>query len=159
VLRRRDIDAELDIVGPEARPGDAARLRGLARALGIGPRVHLRGEAAGIDEALEGIDIVLVTSRGESAGLVAMEALARAVPIVASNVGGVPDVVADGRTGLLVPTDDPGAAADAVIALLRDPARTREMAARGRADMEERFARPATLAALRRELDSIVAAS
>jgi len=88
-----------------------------------------------------------------------MEALARAVPIVASNVGGVPDVVADGRTGLLVPTDDPGAAADAVIALLRDPARTREMAARGRADMEERFARPATLAALRRELDSIVAAS
>jgi glycosyltransferase involved in cell wall biosynthesis len=158
-LRRRDVDAELDVVGPEARPGDAGRLRELAGALGIGARVHVRGEAADIDEALVGIDIVVVTSRGESAGLVAMEALARAVPVVASNVGGVPDVVADGRTGLLVPAGDAGAVADAVVALLRDPDRTREMAARGRADMEDRFARDATLAALRGELDLILARS
>jgi hypothetical protein len=59
----------------------------------------------------------------------------------------------------LVPAGDAGAVADAVVALLRDPDRTREMAARGRADMEDRFARDATLAALRGELDLVLATS
>jgi glycosyltransferase involved in cell wall biosynthesis len=158
-LRRDGVDAELDLVGPEARPGDAARLRALAGDAGVGAHVHLRGETAGIEEALHGVDVVLVTSRGESAGLVAMEALARMVPVVASDVGGLREVIADRRTGRLVPVGDANAIADTLVELRRDPTATRAMAVRGRTDMQQRFARRASLEALSRELDRVLDAS
>jgi alpha-maltose-1-phosphate synthase len=68
----------------------------------------------------------------EPLGIVNLEAMACATAVVASRTGGIPEVVADGETGLLVPPDDPGALADALNALLRDPERARAMGQAGR---------------------------
>jgi glycosyltransferase involved in cell wall biosynthesis len=149
-LRSRGIDAELDLVGREQDPAMAAGLR--ARAAQLGVRVTLRGETDGIDPALEGVDVLLLTSRGEGTPLVLMEALARLTPVVASHVGGVPEIVRDGETGLLVPAGDPHALADAVAALHARPDAARAMASRGRRHIERRFAMEASLARLEGEL-------
>ena len=101
----------------------AADLRREADARGLNGSVRLRGETDGIDAALDGADILLLTSRGEGTPLVLMEALARLTPVVASAVGGVPEIVTDGETGLLVPPADAGALAAAVARMAADPAR------------------------------------
>jgi D-inositol-3-phosphate glycosyltransferase len=72
-------------------------------------------------------DVVLVPSRSESFGLVALEAQASGTPVVASAVGGLRHVVDDGRTGFLVEGHDPGDHADRILDVLRDPARQRAM--------------------------------
>jgi glycosyltransferase involved in cell wall biosynthesis len=108
----------------------------------------VQGESDGIDAALAPADVLLLTSRGEGTPLVLMEALARLKPVVASAVGGVPDIVRDGETGLLVPPGDAIALANAVARLAADPPAARAMAARGRCHVEERFATEPCLARL-----------
>ena len=68
----------------------------------------------------------------EPLGIVNLEAMACSTAVVASRVGGIPEVVQDGVTGILVPPEDPGALADALNALLRDPGRAGAMGAAGR---------------------------
>ncbi len=71
-------------------------------------------------------------SRRACSSLAAAEAMASGKPVVASGVGGIPELVVDGATGLVVPPDDPGALAAAVLELVADPARMRELGAAGR---------------------------
>jgi glycosyltransferase involved in cell wall biosynthesis len=68
-----------------------------------------------------------------------LEAMALARPVVATNVGGTPDLVVDGETGHLVPTGDAAGVARALVALAADPARADEMGAAGRRRQRERF--------------------
>ena len=68
----------------------------------------------------------------EPLGIVNLEAMACGTAVVGTRVGGIPEVVADGETGLLVPPDDPAALAAALNALIRDPARAAAMGAAGR---------------------------
>ena len=75
-------------------------------------------------------DVVLVPSRSESFGLVALEAQACGTPVVAAAVGGLPYVVEDGRTGFLVEGHDPGDHADRLLQILRDPGSSRRSATR-----------------------------
>jgi len=75
----------------------------------------------------------------EPLGIVNLEAMACATAVVGSRVGGIPEVVADGQTGLLVPPADPGALADALNALVADPSLAAEMGRRGRARAEAEF--------------------
>jgi glycosyltransferase involved in cell wall biosynthesis len=89
---------------------------------------------------LAGADLYLLPSQSESFGLSALEALASGVPVVASRVGGLPEVVRDGETGWLFPIGDVDAMADAAIALLRDPERWRVVSAAAAADARARFA-------------------
>jgi glycosyltransferase involved in cell wall biosynthesis len=156
-LRARGIDAELDLVGRVQDPAMAAALLADARARGLDGRVRVRGESDGIDAALAGADVLLLTSRGEGTPLVLMEALARHVPVVASAVGGVPDIVRDGDTGLLVPPGDANALAHAVARLAADPPAARAMAARGRAHVQARFATEPCLARLGAVVDEALA--
>jgi N-acetyl-alpha-D-glucosaminyl L-malate synthase BshA len=80
-----------------------------------------------VAELLVQTDILLVTSRMESFCLVALEAMACGVPVVASRVGGLPEVVLDGKTGLLFDLDQPDQAAQSVLDLLSDPKRYKKM--------------------------------
>src|SRR5581483_1457796 len=75
----------------------------------------------------------------EPFGLINLEAMACELPVVASAVGGIPEIVVDGVTGWLVPPGDPGALAERVNALLLDPARAREMGKAGRRRVLEEF--------------------
>lgn len=121
--------------GPE-RPAVEA----LVAQHGLGDRVELLGKQPDLGPLLRDCALFLLPSRDESFGLAALEALASGVPVIASAVGGLPEVVRQGETGWLVPADDPGAMADRALALLRDPARRETMARAARADAEARFA-------------------
>jgi glycosyltransferase involved in cell wall biosynthesis len=100
-----------------------ASLEALTAGLGLRDRTHFRGfvPPQDVPAVLAGADVFVLPSRYEELGSVLLEAMAAGVPIVASSTGGVPDVVRDGVTGLLVPPGDPGALASAVRAVLDDP--------------------------------------
>jgi glycosyltransferase involved in cell wall biosynthesis len=98
-------------------------LKRRADELGIGARVHFLGRRSDIDSILGALDVAAMTSDYEGTPLVAFESFANSTPLVATDVGGLPDIIENGRTGLLVPPRRPDALADAVIALLRDPDR------------------------------------
>jgi len=99
-----------------------AELRSLASSLDPGRRIALVGPVAGALPLLARFDVAVVPSRSEGLPTSLLEALALGVPVVASAVGGIPDVVTDGETGVLVPPDDPAALADAIVSLLEGPA-------------------------------------
>jgi glycosyltransferase involved in cell wall biosynthesis len=113
------------------------RLEALAASLGVAHRVSFTGWVAP-DASVDLVDeasVVVVPSRAEGLGLVAVQAAQRARPVVATLVDGLPDVVRHGQTGLLVPPDDPIALAGALQLLAENPALARRMgtAARRRA--------------------------
>lgn len=132
-------DARLEIAGdgPE-RTG----LESLAARVAPG-RVHFLGRLGREDVlgVIRSAAVVAVPSRWyENQGLVALEAFACGVPVVASRIGGLPDVIEDGCTGLLVEADDEGSLASALVALLADPARAMGMGGAARAVARTRFA-------------------
>ena len=92
-----------------------------------------------MDELLACADLFLLPSENESFGLAALEAMACGVPVVASNTGGLPEVVTHGDSGYLFAPGDVGAMADAGIELLSDPARWRAVSAAARRVAVERF--------------------
>jgi glycosyltransferase involved in cell wall biosynthesis len=94
--------------------------------------VHLTGARADVARQLRGFDVFALPSLTEGLPLVVLEAMATALPVVASNVGGLPGVVAHGTTGLLVPPGDADALRSALVTLAADPARARELGACGR---------------------------
>ena len=106
----------------------------LATALGVADRVMFFAPQPQerLADFYAAADVVLVPSRSESFGLVALEAGRCGTPVVAAAVGGLPHVVADGATGLLVEGHDPGEHADAALRMLRSPGCSRR-SARGRA--------------------------
>jgi glycosyltransferase involved in cell wall biosynthesis len=114
-------------------------LRRSAIDLGLAGCVRFDGYRADVAACNAGADIVLVPSRVEPFGNVAVEALAAGRPLVASSVGGLREIVEDGRTGVLVPPDDDEALASAIAQLLADPPRAASMAAEGSAQVRSRF--------------------
>ena len=119
----------------------AAPLREQAEALGIAERVRFAGHLphAGVAELMRQSEIFVMPSREESFGVAAAEASACGLPVVSTAVGGVPEVVLDGETGLLVAPDDPNALAAALTLLARDPDLRRRLGAAGRAYVARRY--------------------
>ena len=95
--------------------------------------VTFLGRVAQPGPVFERAEIVVVSSFGEGFGMVALEAMERGRAVIASAVGGLPEIVEDGTTGLLVPAGDPQALAAAIVRLAENPARTEAMGAAGRA--------------------------
>ncbi len=118
---------------------DRARVEWLVERHGLTGRVHCVGKQPNIAEFLSIADLLLLPSEMEAFGLVALEAMACEVPVIASRTGGVPEVVEDGVTGLLLPCGDIEAMAQAAIALLQDDERRREMGRRARERALARF--------------------
>jgi N-acetyl-alpha-D-glucosaminyl L-malate synthase BshA len=133
---RRARPAVLVLVGdgPE-RPS----VEQLAEALGVREAVAFAGERRSLGDLFAHADLFLLPSDQESFGLAALESLASGVPVVASDVGGVAEVVTQGETGWLVPVRDPVAMARAAMSLLADPARRRAMGRAARASALARF--------------------
>jgi len=113
--------------GPER-----ARLEALAAELGVSERVDFLGFRADARAVIAELDVLAVTSLSDGAPLVVLEAMEAGVPVVAGAVGGLPDQIAHGIDGLLVPPGAPNALAEALEALLRDPDRRRALGAAGR---------------------------
>ncbi len=135
---RKAIPSVLVMVGDGP---DRVEAQDEARLLGIDDDVSFLGKLESVAPLLAGADIYLLPSQSESFGLSALEALASGVPVIASRVGGLPEVVRDGETGSLFPVGDVDAMADAAIALLTDRARWRTVSAAAAADARARFAK------------------
>jgi len=131
LLRKRGLDRDLVIAG--AGP-EEDRLRRLAARLGLADRVRLLGtvERADLGALYRGCAVFALASAREGFGIVVLEAMSCARPVVATRAGGIPETVLDGETGLLARVGDPGDVADKLAALLADPARAAEMGRRGR---------------------------
>jgi glycosyltransferase involved in cell wall biosynthesis len=129
-------DAHLLIVGDGP---EKARLHKLARTQGIAERVIFAGTRSDIARLIRASSLVLLPSQHEALPTALIEAAACGRPVVATQVDGVPEVVLDGETGLLVPVDDIAAFSEAVLLLLGDDGLRRQMGVRARQLAEERF--------------------
>jgi len=151
ILARAGGDVQFLVVGDELLGGDGSYRRGLeamAESLGLAGRIVFAGNRSDIQRVLQVMDVVAVPSTSESACYVAMEALLLERPVVASDVGGLPDTVVDGLGGLLVPPGDAVALAEAVGKLLRDPVLGHGLAGAGRLHVLEHFDLRTTTAAI-----------
>ncbi len=114
-------------------------IEGRARALGLEPHVRLLGTRRDVDRLLAAADVMLLTSISEGIPLTLLEAMAAGLPVVATRVGGVGEVVEHGRTGLLVQAGDDMTLAQAVLTLADSPVLRNEMGQHGRQRMEQFF--------------------
>jgi len=120
--------------GPER-----SRVEALALEAGIAEHVEILGELDDVRGLLSVADAFLLPSAQESFGLAALEAMACGVPVVASRVGGLPEVITDGLTGYLRDPDDHEGMAAAVLDLLDDPSLRQRVAHLARASVVDRF--------------------
>ena len=118
VVLRAVPDAYLLIVGEGSRR-DA--LEAQARELRIAHRVVFTGRRDDVPAVTAALDVAVLPSYREAQGLTILEAMALSRPVVASNVGGIPEMIEDGVTGLLVPPHDADALAAAIVRLLTGP--------------------------------------
>ncbi len=109
------------------------------REAGLSQRVVFLGKQDSFEEVLAAADVFVLPSASESFGLAALEAMACGVPVVASNVGGLPEVVEHGVTGFLAPVGDTDAMASHVLTLLKEKAVWKECSVRARGVVEARY--------------------
>lgn len=130
---------------PEARflvVGDGSlrrTLERLAENLGLSQKLKFMGERQDIREILKVLDLLCLCSLNEGFGRILVEAQAAGKPVVATRVGGIPEVVGDGETGLLVPPSDAPGLAEAIIRILRNPEMAMEMGEAGRRRVSLKF--------------------
>ena len=123
-------------------------LERLARRLEIAEAVRFLGMRNDVSDCLTGMDIYVQPSLNEGMGRALIEAMAAGRPVVASRVGGIPAVVQDRKTGLLIPPNDPAALARAIDELLRKSDWARELGVAAQAGIGERFSQDAMVRAI-----------
>ena len=138
-VRARGVDADLLLVG------DGPLLQGLkelAARTGIAAHTHFLGYRDDVGRLYAASDVVALTSANEGTPVSLIEALAASRPVVSTDVGGVSDVVVEGRSGFLVGAEDVEAFADRLVRLAGDPGLRRVMGETGRADVLDRYSVP-----------------
>lgn len=147
-LREAGLDVHWVIAGwyPPSHP-----LTDRIEALGLSGRVHLVGHHDDVNAVYNALDAFALTSHNEGCSNVLQEAMAVGLPVIATRVGGNPELVRDGNTGLLVARDDDAALAAAVRDLRADAARRERLAAAGRAFAQRHF----TLAEMMRRYGAV----
>jgi len=116
-----------------------ASLESRARSLGLDQDIHFVGVSNDVAALYHELDLFVLSSNAEGTSMSILEAMASGVCVVATSVGGTPDLLADGASGMLVPPGDPAALGAALTELLRDAARRRHFADAGRARVEEHY--------------------
>ena len=142
-----------------AGDGDRAPVEEEARRLGVADRVEIRSwiEPAEVARLLDTASIFALPSQNEGLPVALLEAMAHGLPCVVTPVGGIPDLVTDGRDGLMVQPDDPEGLADAIAGLLRDAGRRAAIAPAGPAEVERRCALPVVAAQFEAALTGVLA--
>ena len=134
--RRRVPTLQLDLAG--RGPLEPA-LRALVKELGVDDAVRFLGYVAPVQRAIEETAAVVVPSMGEGFGMVALEAMERARPVIAAEIGGLGELVEDGVTGYLVPAGEADPLADAIVRFASDLPKAAGMGAAGRHRALEQF--------------------
>lgn len=152
IVRERLPDARLLVVGDaqDGREGYKRELLRAREALGLGESVIFTGNRDDVPAVMQACDLFAMASLWEGFGLVFLEAMAAARPVVATAVSAVPEVVRDGVTGLLVPPRDPKALAESMLALLGDRQRAGQMGVAGLRRLQEQFTEDAMVDSVER---------
>jgi glycosyltransferase involved in cell wall biosynthesis len=153
IVRRTRSDCRLILVGQGPL---APTLRELTSSLDLQDAVDFLDPRDDIREVLAAADVVAAPSLSEGFGLSVVEAMAMARPVVATRVGGLLEIVDDGRSGFLVPPADPSALAAALLRVLNDAVLRRELGERARAVAELRFDIRGTARATERIYDTVL---
>lgn len=153
VLRRQP-DARFLLVGegPERE-----RLTARIRSAGLERSVRLTGSVPDVSRTLKEAAIGVLTSSSEGCSNALLEYMRSALPVVATEAGGNPELVADGENGYLIAVGDSGALAQRILQLLDEPERAASMGARGRAIWKERFSLSAMMRSYERYYETLVA--
>ena len=138
-LRRKHAGLRALIVGNPDASGEDKRLLDLMRELSLEDTLMFTGLRRDVPDVLAAMDVAVLSSDHEGSPLSVMEYMEAARPVVATNVGGIPDLVVDGVTGILVPPRDPTALAAAISGLLDDPDLRRRLGEAGRARRRSEF--------------------
>ncbi|HMF96532.1 MAG TPA: glycosyltransferase [Vicinamibacterales bacterium] len=129
-------DARFDLVGTGP---DRDSLQARAHARGVAHAVTFAGHCDDVPARLADADLFVLPSRSEAYPNAVLEAMAAGLPIVASSVGGIPELIDDGRNGVLVPAGDSGALAAALCRVISDPFRAERLGAAARLDAARRY--------------------
>ena len=136
-IAQRNPEARFVMVG--ADQGLKAATEQQVRKLELGDKTRIVDVDPSPEKIFAAMDVCVCTSTSEAFGLVLAEAMACGRPVIATAVGGIPEVVRCGETGFLVPVGSPSSVAEAAESLLRDPARRRVMGMSGRLRAEQNF--------------------
>ena len=137
--------AAAPLLGPQHRlvlAGDGplmGSLKELVAELKIGAYTHLLGARGDVPDVLNALDVFVMSSSTEGLPLVVLEAMATGLPVVSTRVGGIPDVLDEGQTGWLVPSEDEAALRERIAALHADPTGTRAAGAKARSVAVSRY--------------------
>ncbi len=135
-VKRKHSDVKFLLIGDGPCRGE---LESLARELGLEKDVLFLGSRQDIPQLLALMDVAVLPSLEEGFPNAVLEAMAVSKPVVATRVGGTPEAVVHGKTGLLVPPRDPRALADAILELLGDPRLAQQMGKAGRGRVKKEF--------------------
>ena len=142
IIKERLLEVNFLVVGGAVNLEEEKYRRGLedkVKQLGLSNQILFTGFYPNLNYLLSNIEIVVIPSLYEAPSAVALEAMTMKRPVVASNVGGIPEVVVDGETGFLVPPKNPEAIAKKVIFLLKNPQIAKEMGEKGYQRVKENF--------------------
>jgi glycosyltransferase involved in cell wall biosynthesis len=128
-----------------------AEIRRMAESLGLAEEVHFLGQRQDVPDLLQAMDIFVLPSYSEGLSLALLEAMAAGLPVIATAVGGNPEVAMDGETGLLIPPQDANSLAGALERLLADPAWAQELGKNARRYVEANY----SLERLGRDINAI----
>lgn len=152
-------DISFYLVGQEDKGNEqyARELHSAVKRFGLEERVTFTGRLADIEEAYNLLDIVVIPSISEGIPLVLLESMSRGMPVVASNVGGIPEVIVEGESGFLVEAGDVGALAARIERLAVDVDLRAKIGVNARRRVRERFSLEASMAQLDTLLKEIAA--
>jgi L-malate glycosyltransferase len=158
-LVARDFPAARFVIVGDTNPSERpywSTLTNLTSALGLTDRVTFAGLRRDVPQLLASATVAVMPSLNEALSNVLLESMAAGAPVVATQVGGTPEAIADGSNGVLVPPGDSGAMAKAIANLLADPEKARRLGAAARQSINERFSMERMVSATEQLYDALL---